>query len=155
MQSTKVNNSHDTSKEEVIRTLDRSLENSEKKFLKLQSESELARNELTLLRAKVEQYEKRGGNLLEMLLKAYSEFENDNLMGTSGGYQIDLTHLRKRNPEEWSREEMKLVINALLQQVASFLNRKSLNLPSAFRPEEFSVLDSDETINNVRLPSNS
>lgn len=134
LQSTKVNNSHETSKEEVIRTLDRSLENSEKKFLKLQSETELAKNELTLLRAKVEQYEKRGGSLLEMLIKAYSEFENDNLMGTSGGYQIDLTHLRKRNPEEWSREELRLVINALIQQVASFLNRKTLNLPSAFRP---------------------
>lgn len=40
----------------MIRTLDRSLENSEKKFLKLQSETELAKNELTLLRAKVEQY---------------------------------------------------------------------------------------------------
>lgn len=45
-----------------------------------------------------------------------------------------MTHLRKRNPEEWSREELRLVINALIQQVACFLNRKNLNLPSAFRP---------------------
>ena len=40
-------------KEEMIRVLDRNLENSEKKFLKLQSESDVNRNEVKQLRSKL------------------------------------------------------------------------------------------------------
>ena len=47
---------------------------------------------------------------------------------------------------------MKLVVNALIQQVGNFLNRRNLGLPPPLRPDEVSVLDSDETINNVKLP---
>ena len=55
--------------------------------------------------------------------------------------------------EEWSREELRLVVNALIQQLASFVNRKQLGLPPPLRAEEASILDTDETINNVKLPS--
>lgn len=54
--------------------LDKSLENSEKKYIKLQSESETAKNEIAMLRGKIEQYEKRGNALIELLLKVYAEF---------------------------------------------------------------------------------
>jgi hypothetical protein len=51
------------------------------------------------LKAKADQYEKRSSSLLEILLKAYSQFEEGSLVLTSGGYQIDLNNLRKRKVE--------------------------------------------------------
>jgi hypothetical protein len=96
--------------------------------------------------------ERRANSVLEILLKAYTLFEEDELKGSEEGYQIDLKSLRSKPVESWSNSELKLVVNALIQQVGNYLNRKHLGLPPPLRPEEISVLDSDETINNVKLP---
>jgi len=86
------------------------------------------------------------------LLKAYTLFEEGELKGSEKGFQIDLKGLRSKPVEEWNNSELRLVVNALIQQLGNYLNRKHLGLPPPFRPDEVSVLDSDETINNVKLP---
>ena len=85
-----------------------------------------------------------------MLMKAYSDFEDGTLKGKEGGYQIDLRNIREKDVEEWSKEELKLVIYALIQQLSTLLNRKSLGVPPVYRPEVGSILDSDDIINRSR-----
>ena len=70
--------------------------------MKLQSESQAHRGELDTLRGKLELAEKRTNGLLEVLLKAYGELEEGKLEGKEGGYQIDLSQLRKKELEEWT-----------------------------------------------------
>lgn len=41
--------------------------------------------------------------MLDILFKYYGEFEEGNLSATEGGYQIDLSNLRKKKVEEWSK----------------------------------------------------
>jgi chromosome segregation ATPase len=74
--------SDDHKREEIIKALDRNLESSEKKYIKLQSESDLAKQELKQLRSKVEQQERKTTSLLEVLLRAYSQFEEGELRGS-------------------------------------------------------------------------
>ena len=74
-------NEEDLKKQEVIRSLDRSLEHTEKKFLKLQSESNAHRSELEALRNKLELNEKKTNGLLEILLRGYSDLEEGKLEG--------------------------------------------------------------------------
>ena len=81
-------------REEIIKVLDKNLENSEKKYTKLASETDNARHEIKQLRSKVDIYEKRASSLLEILFRAYSQFDEGELKGTEGGYQIDLKAIR-------------------------------------------------------------
>ena len=37
--------------------------------------------------------------------------------------------IRTKKVDEWTGSEVKIVVNALLQQIATFLNRKQLGLP--------------------------
>ena len=47
------------------------------------------------------------------------------------------------------------MLHALIEKVAKLVNRKNLGLASPIaRAEEGSILDTDEAINNVKLPSN-
>ena len=45
------------------------------------------------------------------------------------------------------------MVFALIEQIAKILNRKNLGLSRPARTEEGSILDTDEAINNVKLPS--
>jgi hypothetical protein len=44
------------------------------------------------------------------------------------------------------------VLNAILQQMGGLLTRRGLGLPPGLGREEASVLDSDEMVNNAKLP---
>ena len=68
-------------------------------------------------------------------MKAYSLYEQDELKGSEGGYQIDLKAIRAKNVDQWSNNETRLVVNALLQQLSSSLGRKILGLPPPIKSE--------------------
>lgn len=143
----------ESKKEEIIRTLDKSLETSEKKYIKLQSETDLVRGEIKIVKNKLQHYETKMNGILEILFKAYSDFQEDQLQANEGGYEIDLKTIRQKDIQLWSKDELRMVVNALLQQIGGLLNRKNLGLPPPYRPEEGSILDTDDLINNVKLPS--
>lgn len=93
----------------------------------------MARNQLKNLRGKVDGYEKKANSIIDILMKAYSLYEEDELKGSQGGYQIDLKAIRAKRVDQWTNGQARLVVNALLQQLSSFLGRKQLGLPPPIR----------------------
>lgn len=74
----------------MIKALDKSLELTQKKYIKLQADMESLNNENKLLKEKITKYEFRGDQIIGLLMKYYDQVLGGNIEIKDETYHLDL-----------------------------------------------------------------